>query len=101
MAQVKDQPKERKRQRIFLKSGVEVTPELEEELAAEAERGYDLSRAKRRFLARPLLADGESHPKLTVPVSVEELNAVRQRAEDEGRTISEITREALKRYIDS
>jgi hypothetical protein len=43
------------RERIFLKSGVELTPELEEELAAEAERGYDLSKARWRIRTRPLL----------------------------------------------
>jgi len=52
MQQVKDSEK---RERIFLKSGVELTPELEEELAAEAERGYDLSKARWRIRTRPLL----------------------------------------------
>lgn len=42
-------------ERIFLKSGVELTPELEDELAAEAERGYDLSKARWRIRTRPLL----------------------------------------------
>ena len=56
MQQVKAPSKKKKRQKIFLKSGVEFTPELEEELAAEAERGYDLSKARRHFVKRPLLA---------------------------------------------
>lgn len=42
-------------EKIFLKSGVELTPELEEELAAETERGYDLSKAKWRIRTFPLL----------------------------------------------
>jgi hypothetical protein len=54
MQQVKDSEKS-ERERIFLKSGVELTPELEEELAAEAERGYDLSKARWRIRTRPLL----------------------------------------------
>jgi hypothetical protein len=101
MGKVKDQPKQGKRQRVFLKSGAEFTPELEEELVAEAERGYDLSTAERHFLSRPLLADGESHPKLSVQVSEEELNAIRRRAEDEDRTIADLVREALRRYLKS
>jgi hypothetical protein len=98
---MKDQPKKKGRQRIFLKSGVELTPQLEEELAAEAERGYDLSKARRRFLKQPVLADGESKPKITFPVSVAELNAACKRADAEGRTLSSLARDALKKYMDS
>jgi hypothetical protein len=54
MQRVKE-PKQQGREKIFLKSGVELTPELEEELAAEAERGYDLSKARRHIRTRPLL----------------------------------------------
>jgi hypothetical protein len=54
MHQVKDSEK-KTQERIFLKSGVELTSELEEELAAEAERGYDLSKARWRIRTRPLL----------------------------------------------
>lgn len=56
MHQVKDSEK-KTQERIFLKSGVELTPELEDELAAEAERGYDLSKARWRIRTRPLLPD--------------------------------------------
>jgi hypothetical protein len=54
MQRVKDSEKQ-DQERIFLKSGVELTPELEDELAAEAERGYDLSKARWRIRTRPLL----------------------------------------------
>jgi len=101
MQQVKDRPKEKKRQKIFLESGEELTPELEEELADEAERGYDLSQAKRIFVKGPMLADGMRPPKITVQLTNAELNAIRRRAEDEGRTISDLAREALERYLDS
>jgi hypothetical protein len=101
MSQVKDQPKERKRQKIFLESGEELTPELEEELADEAERGYDLSKAERILVTGPMLADGMRPPKITVHLTHPELNAVRQRAENENRTISDLTREALRRHLDS
>jgi Ribbon-helix-helix protein, copG family len=101
MSQVKDQPKETKRRKIFLASGEELTPELEEELADEAERGYDLSKAKRILVTGPMLADGMRPPKITVHLTNPELNAVRQRAEDEGRSISDLAREALRRYLKS
>jgi len=46
--------KKQDREKIFLKSGVEFTPELEERLVAE-ERGYDLAKARRYRRTRPLL----------------------------------------------
>lgn len=101
MQQVKDQPKKKKRQKIFLESGEELTPELEEELAEEAERGYDFSKAERIFVKGPMLADGMRPPKITVQLTNPELNAIRQRAEEEDRTISDLTRAALRRYLDS
>jgi hypothetical protein len=55
MQQVSDPPKEKRRQKIFLKSGRELTLDLEDELATEAERGYDLSKAKWHIRTRPLL----------------------------------------------
>jgi hypothetical protein len=76
MGQVKDPPKKEKRERIFLESGEEFTPELEAELAAEAERGYDLSKAKLHILTRPLLP-GSPHP--------DEIRAERRRRADGGQ----------------
>jgi hypothetical protein len=57
MQRVKDRQKSEQedQEKIFLKSGVELTPQLEEELAAEAERGYDLSKARWRIRTRPLI----------------------------------------------
>lgn len=97
MGTVKDPPKkqEQEREKIFLGSGVELTPELEEELAAEAERGYDLSKARRRYLAQPVLADEESLSVLTFARSEREFEEVRQRAESEGRPFDEVAREVL------
>lgn len=61
MQQVKDRSKKKKQEKIFLESGEEFTPELEAELVAEAERGYDLSKARLRIRTRPLLP-GSPHP---------------------------------------
>ena len=101
MQPVKDPARKRKPQKIFLKSGTEFTPELEDELAAEAERGYDLSKAKWRIRTRPLLPDSPTLPNVTFGLSQAEFNAVRQRAEDEGRTVGDLAREALNRFMDS
>lgn len=102
MNKVKDQPKgQARKQKIFLKSGVELTPELEEELAAEAERGYDLSKARLHYLDRPVISKDEQLPQITLTISSDELNALRKRAEEEGRRITDLAHEALERYLDS
>lgn len=99
MQQVKAPPK--KRQKIFLKSGEEFTPELEEELVAEAEKGYDLTKARWHIRTRPLLPDSPTMPKVSCALSQADFNAVRKRAEAEGRPVSELAREALQRYMDT
>jgi hypothetical protein len=99
MNKVKDRPK--KQEKIFLKSGAELTPELEEELAAEAERGYDLSKARRHYLDRPVISEDEKAPQITLTISPAELDALCKRAEEEGRRITDLAHEALRRYLDS
>lgn len=99
MQQVKDRPK--KRQKIYLKSGEEFTPELEDELVAEAERGYDLSKARRHVRTRPLLPDSPTLPKVSTSLSQAEFNAMRERPEAEGCPLSDVAREALRRYMDT
>lgn len=99
MQQVKDPPK--KRQKVYLKSGEEFTPELEEELVAEAERGYDLSRASWHIRTRPLLPDSPTLPKISFALAQAEFNAVRERADAEGRPVSDVAREALRHYMDT
>jgi len=86
MQQVKDLPKNKKQEKIFLECGEEFTPEVEAELVAEAERGYDLSKAKLVFARIPL----------TYARSQIELDAVRERAEREGRPMDEVAQEMLK-----
>jgi hypothetical protein len=83
------------------KAGVELTPEIINALADEAERGYDLSKAKREYVGRPPLADGETSPRIAVRVTNDQLNQLRKRAEAEERSLSELARDALARYLDS
>lgn len=82
------------------KAGVEITPEVAEMLAAEAERGYDLSKAKRIRVGRPSLDSGTS-PRLSFRVAPQLHSAAQRRAEEEGRSVSELAREALARYVGS
>lgn len=84
-----------------LRSGIELTPEVEEALADEAERGYDLSKFRREFVGRPPLGDGGTSPRIAFRFPQKEFNRVCERAAREGRTISDLAREALTRYLDS
>jgi hypothetical protein len=93
--------KMKRTKRPVLKSGAELTPEVEEALAAEAERGYDLSKARRKFVGRPPLGDSGSSPRIAFRLPQKRFNQVRERAEAEDRTISSLAREALTRYMDS
>ena len=73
------------------------TRELEA-LAAEAEAGYDLTRATRRPVGRPSLESGVS-PRVTFRTSHTLYEAARKRAAREGRTVSQLAREAMERYV--
>jgi hypothetical protein len=82
------------------KSGTSITDEMIEQLADEAERGYDTDRlvARRGRRGRPRLG--------VEPSSVEsvrldpELKALLiRRAEDEGVPVSEVIREALREHL--
>lgn len=91
-----DPVSERNREKIFLQSGEELTPELEEELAAEAERGYDLSRATWHFLDRPLFCDAD-RPRITMSFTPAEMSALRRQAKDKGVSVGDLVREEMNR----
>ena len=84
------------------KAGNELTEERLKQLADEAERGYDLSDAKRvpARPGRPSLAEGES-PRISYRVPASLFDAAAERAKAEGRTLSELARDALRRYLAS
>jgi len=67
-------------------------------LAAEAEEGYDLTKARWQKVGRPSLEDGIS-PRLSFRATRKLYDATRARAAHEGRTISDIVREAVERYV--
>lgn len=91
----------RSRKNPITKSGVKITPEVADALAAEAERGYDLSTAKRVRVGRPSLGESGASPRLSFRVSPDLYLGARERAEREGRSISDLAREAVARYVRS
>jgi predicted HicB family RNase H-like nuclease len=78
------------------KSGTKITEKIAEELAAEAERGYDLSLGRRR--GRPSLDQGVS-PRVTFRITGGLQERARERAEREGKSLSELARDALAEYV--
>ena len=83
------------------KAGEEITPEIACALAVEAERGYDLSKTKRRRVGRPSLAGQGASPRMSFRTTPGLYRAAQIRAKKEGRSVSELAREAVARYVDS
>jgi hypothetical protein len=82
------------------RSGTKLTKKVVDALAEEAERGYDLTKAKRVRMGRPALGDGGSSPRVQVRVDPDLAKALRARARKEHRSVSEIARVALREYVD-
>lgn len=80
--------------------GVPISNDYLDQVIREAEAGYDLSKARR--VGRPSLSgEGQQSPKVTFRVS-EEVRAEAERvAEQQGKTVSQLAREALERYLAS
>jgi len=81
-------------------SGTPITEELIEKLSDRAEEGFDVDEILRRRGGRP--------PMGSAPASVESVRldpelsqALHARAEQEGRTNSEVLRLALRRYLEA
>lgn len=79
------------------KTGVELTEELLEEMAAQAEAGLDIATLRRRP-GRPAMGTG---PAETLPVRLDPRlrRAVDDRAARDHTTVSEVVREALRHYL--
>jgi hypothetical protein len=80
------------------KKGVSITDELAERLAAEAEQGYDLARGQR--VGRKSLAGGAGQsPRLNFRTTPELYERASAQAQREGKSVSQLAREALERYV--
>jgi len=80
------------------KKGTEITEDVADELAREAERGYDLEQG-RRVGRRSLAGGAGKSPRLNIRTTPALYEQARRRAERDGKTISAIAREALERYV--
>ena len=80
------------------KSGVPITDELAEQLADEAEAGYQLTPAK-RIGRKSLGGAAGTSPRVNFRMTAELQARAPARAAQEGKTVSEIAREALEQYV--
>ena len=82
------------------KKGTKLSEAAVDKLASEAEAGYDLSTAKRQRVGpgRPSLGEGES-PRISYRVAPALFERAKKKAKSEGRTVSEVAREALQKYV--
>lgn len=82
------------------RAGTRLTRRRVQDLAAEAERGYDLSRAQREKVrgGRPSLGEGVS-PQISYRVAGALYAKARAKARAQGCTVSQIARQALEEFI--
>jgi hypothetical protein len=79
------------------KAGIELTDEVLDRMAQEAEDGLDISTLRRRP-GRPAMGSGPAEI-LPVRLDPDLRTAVDQRAADDHTTASEVVREALRHYL--
>lgn len=80
------------------RSGKPITDELLEELAKKAEEGFDVDELIRRRGGRPPMGSAAATVE-SVRLDPELSEALRERADHEGRTNSEVIRDALRQYL--
>jgi predicted HicB family RNase H-like nuclease len=81
-------------------TGAKLTTKRIDALAQEAERGHDLTKARRVRVGRPPLGKTGISPRVQVRVDPALAKALHARARREKRTVSEIARTALHKYVE-
>jgi hypothetical protein len=79
------------------KAGVELTDEVLDRMADEAEEGLDITKLRRRP-GRPAMGSGPAES-LPVRLDPELRKALDERAAADNTTSSDVVREALRRYL--
>ncbi len=80
-------------------SGKVLTDEVADQLADEIESDREVKWARRRPVGRPSLEGNGVSPRVSFRIPAELNAALQARANAERRTASDITREALERYL--
>jgi hypothetical protein len=104
MGKVKKPGKKSKKDEVLgvLPSGTVLTEELAEQWAEEIEKNPpDPSTLKRRYVGRPSLGPNGVSPRVSFRVPPDLYEAAWARADKEGRSLSDLAREAFNRYMDT
>lgn len=104
MGKVKKPDKKAKEDEILgvTRSGMVITEEIAEQMAEEFEKNPpDPSTLKRRYVGRPSLGAAGHSPRVSFRVPPDLYKAAWARADKEGRSLSDLAREAFNRYMDS
>ena len=98
----KPQKNAKKEEPFVMRSGTVLTEELAEQWAEEIEQNPpDPSKLERRYVGRPSLGPKGLSPRVSFRVPPDLYKAAWARADKEGRSLSELAREAFNRYMDS
>lgn len=82
------------------RSGEPITDDLVTTLTAKADAGFDVEEILRRRGGRPPMGSSAASVE-SVRLEPELSEALRERAEHEGRTNSDVIRDALRRYLEA
>lgn len=84
------------------RSGMVLTEEIAEQWAEEIEQNPpDPSELERRYVGRPSLGPAGPSPRVSFRVPPDLYKAAWARADKEGRSLSDLAREAFNRYMDT
>ena len=84
------------------RGGTVITEELAEQWAEDFEKNPpDSSQFERRYVGRPSLGNAGQSPRVSFRASPKLFKAAWKRADEEGRSLSSLAREALERYLKS
>jgi hypothetical protein len=102
MAKVNRKGKETEEElRWVTDSGKVITEKVAEEMAEDFEKDPpDLSTWKRRYVGRPSLGPKGLSPRVSFRVPPDLYKAAWARADKEGKSLSELAREAFNRHMD-
>jgi hypothetical protein len=103
MGKVKKEKKNKEDEILAVtRSGMVITEKVAAEMAEDFEKNPpDLSTWERRYVGRPSLGPNGLSPRVSFRVPPDLHKAAWARADKEGRSLSDLAREAFTRYMDS
>ena len=94
--------RQRHADRLRTRAGTELTAEYEEQLAGEAELGFDTGGLARRVAGRPSLSGHSGHSsRLGLRVDDDTYESIKRLAETQHRNVSDVVRDAIHRYLEA